>query len=87
MTTMSPDERRAKSDALHKAIEEYLDGQGFEGLLSDWLLIGSVVKIDDDGDPNCTYFVAFSGGSMLQHHALGLLAKGEDVLTGEDQVE
>ena len=84
---MDAEERRERTAKLNVAIEEYLDGQGFTGMVGDWLLIGAVVRIDEDQDPNCQYFVALSGGSMLQHTALGLLRKADHVLTGEDRTE
>lgn len=77
---MTGDERRPLSEKLGKGIEEYLEGQGFRGVLGDWLLVGCTVRIDEEGDADAEYFVGMSGGSMLQHHALGLLAKAEDVL-------
>lgn len=77
---MSPEERKERSAQLGAALEAYLDGQGFDGMLGDWMVVGAVVRVDEDNDPDATYFVGFSGGSMLQHTALGLLAKGEDVL-------
>lgn len=81
---MSPEERKARSANLNTAIEAYLEGQGFEGMLGDWMVVGAVVRVDEDNDPDATYFIGFSGGSMLQHTALGLLAKGEDVLLSGD---
>ena len=77
---MSPEERKERSAKLHAALEEYLDGQGFEGMLGDWIVVGSVVRVDLDGDPNCEYFIGFAGGSMLQHPAIGLLTKGMEML-------
>lgn len=74
------EERKGRSAKLGVAIEEYLEGQGFEGILGDWLLIGAVVRVDDEGDADATYFTAMTGGSMLQHVTLGLLAKAEDAL-------
>jgi hypothetical protein len=78
-------DRRERSAKLHAALEEYLEGQGFEGMLGDWLVVGAVVRIDEDGDPDATYFTAMTGGSMLQHIALGLLAKAEDALVSPDE--
>lgn len=74
------EERKERAAKLGAAIEAYLEGQGFEGMLGDWMVIGAVVRIDEDSEPDADYFVALSGGSMLQHHALGLLAKAEDAL-------
>lgn len=81
------EERKARAAKLHAAIEEYLEGQGFEGILGDWLVVGAVVRVDDEGDPDATYFTAMTGGSMLQHTALGLLAKAEDALVSPDEEE
>lgn len=83
--TPETEDRKARATKLGEAIEVYLEGQEFEGMLGDWMLIGSVVHVDDDGDPDAEYFVALSGGSMLQHIVLGLIAKAEDVLAvGEE---
>jgi len=81
-------QRRERAAKLGAAIEEYLNGIEHEaGMLGDWLLVGSVVRVDEEGDPDAQYFVALSGGSMLQHHALGLLTKAEDVLQGGEPDE
>lgn len=76
------EQRRASSARLAAALEAYLDEQpeGRTGMLGDWVVIGSEVRVDGEGDPDCQYFVAMAGGSMLQHHVLGLLQKAEDVL-------
>lgn len=80
-----PDMRR-RSEVLATAIENYLDGLGFEGVLGDWMVVGSVVRVEANGEPDAAYFTALRGGSMLQHHALGLLAKAEDALiAGEEE--
>lgn len=60
---------------------------GYEGVLGDWVVVASAVRVDSDGDPNCEYFMAMSGGSMLQHHLLGLLAKADQMVAGEDLTE
>lgn len=73
--------RRGRCERLGKAIEAYCQEMGFEHLLGDWIVIGSLVRVDEDGDPNCEYFIAMSGGSMLQHHALGLLAKADEMFS------
>jgi hypothetical protein len=77
--------RKDRAAKLGAAIEEYLEGQGFEGMLGDWLIVGAVVRVDEEGDPDATYFTAMNGGSMLQHHALGLLTKAEDVLVNPEE--
>lgn len=77
---MTPQERKERSRKLAEAFETYLEGQGFDGLLGDWLVIGTVVRVDNEGDPDATYFVGFTDGTMLQHVALGLLRKAEDIL-------
>ena len=83
----SDEQRRARAAKLHAAIEVHLDGLDFNGILGDWLLIGAVVRVDESGEPDAQYFTAMSGGSMLQHHALGLLAKAGDVLVSPDEVD
>ena len=73
--------RRERSEIIQKALHEFMAAQGYGGMLGDWILVASTVHVDEDGDPNSDYFMAFSGGSMLDHHALGLLSKAEDLLT------
>lgn len=82
----SPEARRLRSGKLAQAIEEYCADMELPDMLGDWLLIGTRVRIDADGDPNCEYFVALSGGTMLQHHALGLSAKLQEMLD-DDSLE
>jgi hypothetical protein len=74
------DDRRAKSAELSAAIENHL--QSGE-MLGDWMVIACTVGVDDDGDAIARYHLAFSNGSMLDHHALGLLSKAEDLLVGD----
>jgi hypothetical protein len=71
---------RQAVQATHEVLEQFVMDQGFEGMLGDWIVFGSVVKVDEDGDPDAQYFVAMTGGSLLQHVALGLVEKGKDVL-------
>lgn len=72
--------RMARSAKLQLAIDEYLAECGFEGMLGDWILISAVVRVDEDGEPDCRYSVAMRDGSMLQHIAVGLISKGLDTL-------
>lgn len=79
-------ERRDRAEGLGSALQEYMQGQGFrEGMLGDWIVVAANVFVDEEGDPDAEYFVALSGGSMLQHHALGLLAKAQSVLESGGQ--
>jgi hypothetical protein len=81
---MDPEGRRARAAKVAAAIEAYMGEMGYDGVLGDWVVIGSAVRVDPDGDPNCEYFMAMSGGSMLQHHLLGLLAKADEIVAGND---
>lgn len=82
MASEEAEKRRARADKLQEAIQEYMEGQGFrpDGTLGEWMVIGCNVYIDQDGDPNAEYFYILGGGSMLQHHALGLLDKANKML-------
>lgn len=80
-------ERRVRAAKVQSAVQEYMDDYGFEGIAGDWLLIGTSLTVDAEGDPDCEYFVAMKDGTLLQHVALGLLAKGEDVLSNEVEGE
>lgn len=83
---ITPEQRQQASDALHEAIQKYVQDIGgldlrADGTLGDWMLVASSVFVDErDSTPNCDYFVAFKGGSMLQHVAYGLLKKGQQLL-------
>lgn len=77
--------RRAKADVLAQAIQAYMAGEGLsEGMLGDWVVIGTNVYVDEYGDPDAEYFVAMTNGTMLQHTALGLIKRGEMVLLGQN---
>jgi hypothetical protein len=84
-------ERRERAAKLHMALQEYLDAIGETEMLGDWLAIAATVSVDRDGDPTARYHMFFSNGSMLDHHALGLVAKAEEMLmdgsTREDAVD
>jgi len=75
------EDRRSKSAQLSRAIEDHLAAAGETDMLGDWIVIASTVTVDRQGDPVARYHMAFSGGSMLDHHALGLLAKADELLS------
>lgn len=79
------EERRERAAKIHKAIEEYMADYHIDGIAGDWVLIGAAMTVDDEGDPDCQYFIAMKDGTLLQHVALGLLLKAKEVLA--DQVE
>ena len=88
MPASDAEERRARSDRIGEAIAANIEHMELRGMLGDWMIVGSSIFVDEDGDPNAQYFVVFSGGSMLQHTALGLLRKGQNVLeSGTDDEE
>lgn len=55
--------------------------------LGDWLLVLSAPYLNEDGEIVSGYTIAFSGGNLLDHHALGLLRKGEQLLESGDEVD
>lgn len=69
--------RRKESDLLGQAINQYIKP---EGVLGDWMVIACSTQVDDEGEPMAQYHIGFSGGSMLDHHALGLLDRGRWML-------
>lgn len=82
---MSEVERRRESaDKIQVAIDQFVAENEFDGILGDWMVIGSVLTVDEDGDPNGQYFVALRGGTMMEHTALGLIQKAKDVLDDRD---
>lgn len=76
--------RRVASDKLGQAITEHIDPSG---MLGDWVVVACSVEVDAEGDPVCQYHMAFSGGSMLDHIAIGLVNKGRELLSGGEMRE
>lgn len=82
-------EQRAAQEALAAAIERCIavnqmpDGD----MVGDWMVIGTSVGIDEEQDPRAAYYLLFSRGSMLEHVALGLLSKAEDLLVNGEMLE
>lgn len=74
------EQRKARSARLQQSLEKYLEDIGETDMLGDWMVIACTVSVDRDGDPRSRYLMMFSGGSMLDHHALGLLSKAEEML-------
>jgi hypothetical protein len=75
--------RQAASAKLQVAIEEYLSAYpeidpGAQ--LGDWLLVTAAVRVNDDLEADADYYLAFRGGSMLAHVAVGLLDIARDLL-------
>lgn len=75
------EDRKARSARVQQSLEQYLADIGETEMLGDWVVIACTVSVDSDGDPRARYLMLFSGGSMLDHHALGLLGKAEEMLT------
>lgn len=73
-------ERQLRSARLSEAIQQYLTDIGETDMLGDWVTVVSTVSVDSEGEPCARYHMFFSGGSMLDHHALGLMAKAEEML-------
>lgn len=82
----SASERRASSEKVQQAIEEYMSTIDFgaQGVIGDWMVIGTLVYVDESQDEDAQYFMAFRGGSMLQHHVLGLLEQARNMLNDGD---
>ena len=77
------EERRERAAKIHEAIEKYMADYRIDGVAGDWVLIGTAMSVDDEGDPDCQYFIAMKDGTLLQHVAIGLLIKAREVLAGE----
>lgn len=74
------EERKLRSARLQVALQQYMEELGETDMLGDWMVIACTVSVDEEGDPRAGYHLLFSGGSMLDHHALGLLSKAEEML-------
>jgi hypothetical protein len=74
--------------ALTKALEAHLrdsNGMPAEEELGDYLVIAVGVAIDGSLQPTARYYTTFKEETILPHVALGLLAKGEEVITDNEQ--
>jgi hypothetical protein len=84
---MQSDEQRGFTEELDALISRYLGSFGFHESnvqVGDWVLIISAPSLDSIGNVRSGYSVAFSG-QMLEHHALGLLTKAEEIVMGRDE--
>lgn len=68
------------NDRIGQAIEEWVQSLPGEdpGILGDWIVVASMVAVDEQGTPRCEYYLGFRGGTMLPHVAKGLLSEGMD---------
>jgi hypothetical protein len=75
---------RETQAAMQAAIEAHIDSDDTAGVLGDWLLVACTVGLDQQGETMAQYHMAFSGGEMLDHQALGLVRKAEWMLENDD---
>ena len=83
MASEAQQEFTRRMDAL---LQEGLPLFGMEqnSQLGDWVCVVSAPYLNDEGDLTSGYAISFSG-NLLQHNAMGLLAKGNELLVdGED---
>lgn len=73
---MTP-EQRVASENLQEAISSNLRANGMEGdeVLGDFVVVATGVSLDEDGEPETSYYMAFRDGYLQHHVALGLLHK------------
>ena len=75
-------EAREAQKALDGAVEAFIEKSGWNhGLvLTGWVLVASQAGFDEDGESTNGYPLVYSGGSLPDHTALGLLQVGQDIV-------
>jgi hypothetical protein len=73
----TPDEVKA-DQALEEAIQDVLVTSGWAAgkLLTEYIVIGTQIGYDNDGDRVSSYFHLLSSGELPYHHIVGLLHTG-----------
>lgn len=73
---------KESSEAVARSLEEWVAALPEEetgtdvGVLGDWLVIVSMVRVEADGQAVTQYYLTMKGGGMLPHVARGLLHQG-----------
>jgi hypothetical protein len=82
---MATEEQREWTRKMDALIQEGLTllGQDPNSQLGDWLTVISAPYLNEEGHLTSGYSIAFSG-NLLEHNALGLLAKGEGLLMRDE---
>jgi hypothetical protein len=76
------DEQKAAQEALQTAVERHIAAyrDGDTGVVADWILVTSTAGFGDRGQGTSAYYLAFMGGEMAEHRAIGLLDWGKHML-------
>lgn len=80
-------ERKAAQEALQLAVERHVRAyrDGDTGVVSDWILVSTTTGFNGD-DVTSAYYLAYMGGQMPEHRALGLLHWGVHMLKSGELV-
>lgn len=80
--TPQQQERMDAQDNLQRAVERHVAAYrgDDDGIVADWVLISSTSGFDDDGKGTSGYYLAFMGGEMAEHRAVGLMMWGKHMI-------
>lgn len=69
------DEKKAAYRKLEEAIHEVADAEGFEGVLTEWVVVAASQRYDEDGDgiTQVGTLLPDGGGTVAYHRLMGLL--------------
>ncbi|WP_405461704.1 hypothetical protein OG786_29550 [Streptomyces sp. NBC_00101] len=72
---MSEDPTNAAYRQLEAAVEEVCRLEGYEGVLTEWVVIAASQRFDEDGDgiTQVGYLLPSGGGAVPHHRVMGLL--------------
>jgi hypothetical protein len=79
---MNP-QQKAAQEKLEEAVQQHVAAYrgDDDGVIADWILVTSTSGYDADGDGTSGYYMAYQGGEMSEHRAVGLLEWGKHMLT------
>ena len=72
MTDQDPDHKAAYQQ-LEDAILAVAEEEGFEGVITEWVVPTSHRRFDDDGTAICQNGKLLPSGQIPHHHIMGLL--------------
>ncbi|MFJ3083021.1 hypothetical protein ACIPJG_25155 [Streptomyces halstedii] len=72
---MADDEEKAAYQRLEAAVEEVCRLEGYQGVLTEWVVIAASQRFDEDGDgiTQVGTLLPGGGGAIPHHRVMGLL--------------